>query len=117
MDHVARIELALADLGTIHRRAGSETLNEIDFRSLMNRIRRQLQTLRAELQAEDADPADFALTEAGQALADRNPTFAGLIAGLGLMTARDLAEGRGPPRTRAWTRGNVRLGVIDGGRA
>lgn len=113
MDHVARIELALADIGTLHRRAGNETLTEIDFRTLMNRIRRQLQTLRAELQAEELLPADFELTEAGQALAERNPVFAGLMTGLGLTTGRDLAEGR----TRAWTRGNVRLGVIDGGRA
>jgi hypothetical protein len=112
-----RIDGVLADLGTIARRAGAETLDEADFRALMMRARLRLKALRASLQVE-ADvaeaPIDAAQASSLAAEVGRDPGLRELIRrNPGLMTARQLADR--PEVSRARTYGP--LAVVDGGRA
>lgn len=116
MDEYDLIQAALADMGTIHRRASAQTLTEEDFRELMARARGHLLDLRELLIGLD-EPA-VELTDAGLAALATPPRRLDARALLsripGLMTARQLAS---PTRIRAVTDRGRRLGVIDGGRA
>lgn len=116
------VEATLADLGTLHRRAGNETLTEGDFRALTRRMRDNLRALRQQLQ--DEEGGTLVLTDAASALVRAEEmkrtlkTRPGQPLGLasllgrvpGLMRGSDLGR---DGRPRDLTRG---LRVIDGGR-
>lgn len=110
-----RIDGLLADLGTIVRRAGSETLSEEDFRTLASRMRTRLKDLRESL-TEEVEP--IVLTDATEAIAaagrlGRDPAVQSLLRRMpALMTARQLATR--PPGTSARFYGP--FAAIDGGR-
>lgn len=116
MDEYDLIQAALADMGTIKRRASSQTLTEEDFNELMGRARGHLLDLR-ELLIGLEEP-QIELTDAGLAALAKPPRRLDareLLSRIpGLMTARQLPS---PARMRAVTDRGRRLGVVDGGRA
>ncbi len=127
-DDLERIEAVLADLGTIVRRAGAETLSEEDFRGFASRARGNLIALRASLRAERETDIEagggfeltgLGLTTLGQALSDsadqRRASIKALASRIdGLMTGADLARlPQGVTRARVCRT----LVVIDGGRS
>jgi hypothetical protein len=63
------IDLVLADLGTLHRRATAETLSGEDLRQLVNRARFRLRLVRAAREAEAAEAAPIELTDKAVAYA------------------------------------------------
>ncbi len=127
-DDLDRIEAVLADLGTIVRRAGAETLSEEEFHGFASRARRNLIALRASLRAERETDIEggggfeltgLGLTTLGQALSDsadqRRASIKALASRIdGLMTGADLAA---LPQGTARARVCGTLIVIDGGRS
>ena len=111
------IDHALADLGSIHRRAGTDAFTEEDFRGLMTRVRGRLKTLRSSLL--DSDEPALVLTDAGMAAAvacavGQKPEIRDLIRRVpSLMTAQHLAQHPGVAKARIY--GD--FAAIDGGRA
>lgn len=118
MDEYDLIQAALADMGTIHRRASEQTLTEEDFRELMGRARRHLIDLRELLIGLD-EPA-IELTDAGRAALAKPPRrldARALMARIpGLMTGRQVPS-PSLARMRSVTQRGRCLGIIDGGRA
>lgn len=118
MDQYDLIQAALADMGTIHRRASAQTLTEEDFRELMGRARRHLIDLRELLIG--LDEPEIELTDAGRAALANSPRrldARALLARIpGLMMGRDVPS-PSTGRMRAVTQRGRCLGVIDGGRA
>lgn len=110
-----QIDAALADLGTLHRRAGAQTLTEEDFRGLVRGIRSRLISLRAAAMADEEPPLE--LTDAGVAAAlacnvAQRPEVQRLIRRVpSLMTARNLAAHPGVGRARF----HGDFAAIDGG--
>lgn len=121
---IETINLVLADLGTLRRRAHAESLTPDDFEALMGRARERLVGLRAARHAEEMRGYQ---TEVAQALdtahslastIGRDPTIRSLMARLpGLVRASDLA--RTPRLPKGVNRGRAygELVVIDGGAA
>lgn len=116
MDEYDLIQAALADMGTIHRRALAQTLTEEDFRELMSRARGSLMTLRDLLIG--LDEPSIELTDAGRAaVATPRKDARSLLSRIpGLMTGRQVPP-PAPARMRSVVQGRRRLGVIEGGRA
>ena len=112
------VEATLADLGTLHRRAGNETLTEGDFRTLTRRMRDNLRALRQQL--EDEEGGTLVLTDLGLALTQAENVKRTLKArpgqslGLADLLARVPGLRRASDLGRDLSRG---LRVIDGGRS
>lgn len=110
------IDGALADLGSIHRRAAAQTLPEADFRELMTRVRTRLRALR--LAHLGGDEPVLVLTDAGAAAAvacavGQKPEVRALLRRIpALMTAQQLADSPGVSRARFYGP----FAAIDGGR-
>jgi hypothetical protein len=111
------VEATLADLGTLHRRAGNAALDESDFRALTRRMRDNLRALRQQL--EDEEGGTLVLTDLGLAMTQAENVKRSLKArpgqtlGLAPLLARIPGLMRGSDLRRDLTRG---LRVIDGGR-
>jgi len=112
------VEATLADLGTLHRRAGNETLTEGDFRTLTRRMRDNLRALRQQL--EDEEGGTLVLTDLGLALTQAENVKRTLKArpgqslGLADLLSRVPGLRRASDLGRDLSRG---LRVIDGGRS
>ena len=65
-DEIELIDRALADVGTIHRRAAAETLSAEEMRQLLDRVRRRLKLVRASRLAEEGS-GSIELTDLGRA--------------------------------------------------
>ena len=115
-----RIDGVLADLGTLNRRCGSESLTEEDYLTLSRRMRDRLKAVRASLTEAEEPPIE--LTEAGIDAADaiaaagrvgQDPEVQALLRRIpALMTAQQLADRPSVRRARFY--GN--FAAIDGGR-
>lgn len=97
---IALIDLVLADLGTLHRRATAETLIEEDLRQLVNRARYRLKMVRAAREAEASEAAPIELTDKARAyaaaaeVAARPDALASVMRRCGLTTGAGLARRR-----------------------
>jgi hypothetical protein len=95
---IALIDLVLADMGTLHRRAVAETLTGEDLRQLVNRARYRLRLVRAARDAEAQEDAPIALTDKARAyaaaaeVAGRPDVLTGVMRRAGLTTGTTLAR-------------------------
>lgn len=111
------IDGALADLGTLDRRARCQTLSEDEYRTLSRRLRDRLKALRAARL--DSDEPAILLTDAGMAAAvacavGQRPEIRELIRRApALMMASQLADHPGITRVRTYGS----FAAIDGGRS
>lgn len=115
-----RIDGVLADLGTLNRRAGSESLTEADYLTLARRMRARLKALRASLTEAEEPPIN--LTNAGVQAVEaieaagrigQDPAVQALLRRIpALMTAQQLAERPSVRRARFYGP----FAAIDGGR-
>lgn len=115
-----RIDGLLADLGTLNRRCGSESLTEADYLTLSRRMRVRLKALRASLIEAEEPPIE--LTEVGVGAAEaiaaagrvgQDPAVQALLRRIpALMTAQQLAARPSVRRARFYGA----FAAIDGGR-
>ena len=98
---IALIDLVLADMGTLHRRATAETLSGEDLRQLVNRARLRLKLVRAARQAEAAEAAPIELTDKARAYAAAAEVAARLAGALRLLRHFRMKPRRKPAGTLA----------------
>ncbi len=103
---LALIDLLLADMGTLHRRATAETLSGEDLRQLVNRARFRLRLLRAAREAEALTTAPIELTDRARAycaaagVAAQPEGLAAIMRRCGLTTGAGLARRQGAEAVR-----------------